>query len=98
MCGIAGMVALNGGSVEPALLQRMNDTQAHRGPDGEGFVLAWRNGEGFQHALLPHTSGWQNGQPVKVALGHRRLAILDLSDRGLQPMTVGQAREWIVFN
>jgi asparagine synthase (glutamine-hydrolysing) len=92
------MVALNGGSVEPALLQRMNDTQAHRGPDGQGFVLAWRDAGRFQHALLPNTAQWQNAQQVKVALGHRRLAILDLSDRGLQPMTVADRREWIVFN
>ena len=98
MCGIAGIVALNGSTVDPRVLQRMNDTQAHRGPDGEGFVVAWRNGEGFQHSLLPHTSAWEDREQVKVALGHRRLAILDLSDRGLQPMTVGPAREWIVFN
>jgi asparagine synthase (glutamine-hydrolysing) len=33
-----------------------------------------------------------------VALGHRRLAILDLSDRGLQPMSAGASGAWIVFN
>ncbi|MGH7568620.1 MAG: asparagine synthase (glutamine-hydrolyzing), partial [Gemmatimonadales bacterium] len=35
---------------------------------------------------------------ASVALGHRRLAILDLSDRGLQPMAVGNPPVWIVFN
>jgi asparagine synthase (glutamine-hydrolysing) len=34
----------------------------------------------------------------QVALGHRRLAILGLSERGLQPMTVRDSRTWIVFN
>ena len=98
MCGIAGIVALNGRSVEPSMLQRMNDVQAHRGPDGEGFVLAHRDGGEFHHTLLGSTTQWQSPAKVDVALGHRRLAILDLSDRGLQPMTVGGGREWIVFN
>lgn len=33
----------------------------------------------------------------KVALGHRRLAIIDLSDEGLQPMT-SNGRYWVTFN
>lgn len=33
-----------------------------------------------------------------VALGHRRLAILDLSDAGLQPMADPGKRVWITFN
>jgi asparagine synthase (glutamine-hydrolysing) len=98
MCGIAGIVALNGTAVDPRVLQRMNDLQSHRGPDGEGFVLAWREAGEFRHTLLPHTDQWHASAPVDVALGHRRLAILDLSERGLQPMTVEGAREWIVFN
>jgi len=34
----------------------------------------------------------------RVALGHRRLAILDLSDAGLQPMCDSGERIWITFN
>ena len=37
MCGIAGLVNLNGAPAEPVLLRRMTDAIAHRGPDGEGF-------------------------------------------------------------
>src|SRR6267378_416611 len=33
-----------------------------------------------------------------VALGHRRLSILDLSDAGSQPMATGDGRFWLVFN
>jgi asparagine synthase (glutamine-hydrolysing) len=98
MCGITGIVALNGRSIEPAALQTMNDIQAHRGPDGERFFLAWPDGDRFAHALLPHTNAWAESHQVRVALAHRRLAILDLSDRGLQPMTVEGGREWIIFN
>ena len=33
-----------------------------------------------------------------VALSHRRLAIIDLSDEGLQPMTSEKGTHWLVFN
>src|SRR5437764_1557597 len=103
MCGIVGVVGL-GRPVDVAGLQKMNDRQQHRGPDGEGFLLAWPNGdEGggggrLRHAFLPHSNRWDAAVPVTLGLGHRRLAILDLSDRGLQPMTVGDSDVWIVFN
>jgi asparagine synthase (glutamine-hydrolysing) len=63
MCGIVGIVDLRGKrELDRALLRRMNDTVAHRGPDGSG-----------EH----HEAG--------VALGHRRLAIIDLAT-GQQPL------------
>ena len=34
----------------------------------------------------------------KVWLGHRRLAILDLSDDGKQPMSYADGRYWITYN
>src|SRR6266568_941879 len=98
MCGIVGLIGLNGTLVDVAVLQRMNDLQAHRGPDGEGFLLGWVESGGFRHARVPHTRHWDARVPVRVALGHRRLAILDLSDRGLQPMSAGDSRCWLVFN
>jgi asparagine synthase (glutamine-hydrolysing) len=89
MCGIVGIVGL-GAPVDVSVLQRMNDRQAHRGPDGEGFLL--------DHTFVAHTDRWDKRTPVSVGLGHRRLAILDLSDRGLQPMTVANSDVWLVFN
>ncbi|MBM3267054.1 MAG: asparagine synthase (glutamine-hydrolyzing) [Candidatus Sericytochromatia bacterium] len=77
MCGIAGIVELEGGQV-PDLrlrLQAMNDLQAHRGPDGEG---TWAAGRG------------------NAGLGHRRLAIIDLST-GAQPMT-DESGAHVTFN
>ena len=98
MCGIVGMVSLNGRPVDTAALQRMNDLQSHRGPDGEGFVLGWADAGRFQHAFMQKLAQWQPAATPRVALGHRRLAILDLSDRGLQPMSGADASTWIVFN
>lgn len=63
MCGIAGLVQLDGGVVEPATVDAMNAAIAHRGPDDEGR--------------------WVQGP---VGLGNRRLAIIDLSPAGHQPM------------
>jgi asparagine synthase (glutamine-hydrolysing) len=98
MCGITGIVGLNGQPVDLGVLQRMNDLQAHRGPDGQGFMVSWAESNGFCSAFLPHTSQGRSAPPARVGLGHRRLAILDLSDRGLQPMSAGASGAWIVFN
>jgi asparagine synthase (glutamine-hydrolysing) len=76
----------------------MNDRQAHRGPDGEGFLLACLDGDTLSHHRVPHTKHWDGHAPARVALGHRRLAIIDLSDRGLQPMAAADGSVWIVFN
>jgi asparagine synthase (glutamine-hydrolysing) len=98
MCGITGIVCLNGQPVDLGVLQRMNDLQAHRGPDGQGFMVSWAESNGFCSAFLPHTDQGRTAPAARVALGHRRLAILDLSDRGLQPMSAGASGAWIVFN
>lgn len=46
----------------------------------------------------PDASGvWQDSQGI-VALGHRRLAVLDLSEAGAQPMMSENARYVIAFN
>lgn len=75
MCGIAGLVHLNGDAVSPVILKRMTDAIAHRGPDGEGH--------------------WIEGN---VGLGHRRLAIIDLSPLGRQPMTTPDHRYVLSYN
>jgi asparagine synthase (glutamine-hydrolysing) len=72
MCGIAGLVNLDGEPVAPVQLRRMTDAIAHRGPDGEGSFT-----EGI------------------VGIGHRRLAIIDLSEAGHQPMLTSDGR-WII--
>jgi asparagine synthase (glutamine-hydrolysing) len=75
MCGIAGVLNLDGEPVAPPLLQRMTDAIAHRGPDGEGH--------------------WIEGA---VGLGHRRLAIIDLSPAGRQPMISADHRYVLSYN
>lgn len=64
MCGICGVLNLDGAPVGVGSIAAMNATMRHRGPDGEGEYV-----EG------------------SVGLGHRRLAIVDVSG-GAQPMRV----------
>jgi asparagine synthase (glutamine-hydrolysing) len=89
MCGITGMLAPAGSRISCDMLQRMTDLIAHRGPDGEGFLVGTR--------FVRKAAEAEPFEPARIGLGHRRLAILDLSERGIQPLTV-DGRAWIVFN
>src|ERR1700687_2047921 len=75
MCGIAGTFDLSGAPASAAVVKRMTDVIAHRGPDGEGV--------------------WVDGA---VGLGHRRLAIIDLSEGGRQPMATPDGRYVVTYN
>jgi asparagine synthase (glutamine-hydrolysing) len=77
MCGIAGIVDLQGRSVVSGAIERLTALIAHRGPDGAGF--------------------WSSDDKA-IALGHRRLAIIDPGTRGDQPMISGDGRHVIVYN
>jgi asparagine synthase (glutamine-hydrolysing) len=48
----------------------------------------------------PDGSGWRVFESAvgPVALGHRRLSIIDLSDTALQPMSYADGRHWMVYN
>jgi asparagine synthase (glutamine-hydrolysing) len=83
MCGIVGIVAANGG-VDPPALQRMNDLLAHRGPNSEGFLFGSGCWEQLRYSRQRRAEGALGLPAIRVGLGHRRLAILALSDRGLQ--------------
>ena len=109
MCGIAALLNANG--VPATLLQAFTDSVRHRGPDGEGAVYfqgsallpVIRGGPdtplAAYDAKLPFSP--QRGSVPSdaiVAFAHRRLAILDLSTAGHQPMCFANARYWITYN
>ena len=73
MCGIAGF----SGSFDRALLEKMGQTIACRGPDGAG------------ESYIPS---------AQIGLAHRRLAILDISQNGNQPMLDITKQITISFN
>ena len=69
-------------SISPAALERATDSLAHRGPDDKGTII-------IQATSSPH---------VEVGLGSRRLAIIDLTASGHQPMQDPENGNWIVYN
>lgn len=75
MCGIAGLRVAPGQHPDPAIVRRMTDAIAHRGPDGQG---AWADDS--------------------ACLGHRRLAIVDLSEAGRQPMLDDRGEIAVTYN
>jgi asparagine synthase (glutamine-hydrolysing) len=90
MCGIAGIATLR---PEPQpLLARMAEAVRHRGPDDHGY-LAW---SGESTARIGRD--WPGNEPVRVGLAHRRLAIIDLSEGGWQPMASADNSLHVVYN
>jgi asparagine synthase (glutamine-hydrolysing) len=67
MCGIAGLLRLDGGSADGALLKRMTDRLAHRGPDGEGFYVKGPVGLGHRRLSIIDLS--TGAQPMVSASG-----------------------------
>jgi asparagine synthase (glutamine-hydrolysing) len=68
--------------IPPTVLEQATASLAHRGPDDSGTVLLKES----------------QPEPLEIGLGHRRLAILDLSPLGHQPMQDPVTGNWIVFN
>lgn len=113
MCGISGIVSRKGNL--PGLLQaalKMNAAIRHRGPDGDGFLLAGADGN-FTTAFSDETpesiraSRYAHAPTKDVAtapdeftmvLAHRRLAIIDLGPAGHQPLCTSDQRFWITYN
>ncbi len=91
MCGIAALLCTPGDSLDSDAIVRMTEAVAHRGPDGAGVAYLRLDSEGINDEGNAGKPGWS------VALGHRRLAILDLSDAGHQPMRYG-SQLWLTYN
>src|SRR5262245_16538199 len=87
MCGVAGAVFWAHSSRSAAgstVVRRMTDALAHRGPDGAG--------------VLDCSAQPREGRGAVAVLGHRRLAIIDLSERAAQPMVSRRRDVAITFN
>src|SRR5262245_22164304 len=86
MCGITGAIWTDPErAVSAPTLQRMTDCLRHRGPDADGTYYS-------EFRYRPPYESMPG-----VALGHRRLSIIDLATGG-QPMCNEDGSVWIVFN
>jgi asparagine synthase (glutamine-hydrolysing) len=90
MCGITGFISGRPHPAAAVLLERMNASLLHRGPDDAGQFLS---------PGLPGTEATPNGRASgpQVGLAMRRLSIIDLST-GHQPIGNEDATCRIVFN
>lgn len=111
MCGIVGIISRKPENISKNVSQANNQMKS-RGPDDEGFVLF--NNNNFEICYGENTplnkfKDKQNyypfshiestfGKNYNIALGHRRLSIVDLSSHGHQPMCDESQRYWIIFN
>ena len=80
MCGLTACISRKGINKEEYLtrvIEKMNKSLTHRGPDKHGIWCDAKSG---------------------IALGHRRLSIIDLSKNGDQPMHSSCGRYVIVYN
>lgn len=59
MCGIAGIVSLDGRPVHEAELRRMCGAMVHRGPDGEGLFVDGQVGLGMRRLSIIDLEGGQ---------------------------------------
>jgi asparagine synthase (glutamine-hydrolysing) len=114
MCGIAGILLYNESLELLESISGMVEAMKHRGPDDEGYVLfhpeggkSWQFGgrstpDSVYSSDLAYTPrvpfSNKDHKHASLALGHRRLSILDLSPAGHQPMCTDDGRHWIVHN
>lgn len=100
MCGICGIYNFKSiGLSDPFLLERMCKVMQHRGPDDWGYAIFESSKAGkFKSYKNPEESVTCNLSACNLALGHRRLSIIDLSHAGHQPMSNQNNTIWIVHN
>jgi len=95
MCGVAGIVTRASHGELRTLGPRSIARLAHRGPDGSGqrfFFCDRATGRIVRDA----SDGGAIPEEPNVFLGHTRLAIIDTTEAGLQPME--RQGRWITFN
>ncbi len=113
MCGITGIVQLSN-QQQPlnSLIHGMTQALRHRGPDDAGYLL-YTESYSTEIAGCADTSShsWESKlaycpknriesikSPANIALGHRRLSVIDISEAGHQPMCNDTQNLWIVVN
>lgn len=114
MCGICGILKRSEYEILlPSVIKSMTDSIKHRGPDDEGFALfdlntkqhicagsndtqptAWKTD--YNYSPKHHIEELSN--TFQLAIGHRRLSVIDLSEAAHQPMCLVDDDIWITLN
>jgi len=106
MCGINGILSTDSEIKRKIITQ--NKLLSHRGPDDEGFTaINTSNNEYISFAgddsIQYYKHKLENIQNADFSsfdlfLGHRRLSIIDLSEKGHAPMSDSTNKIWITYN
>lgn len=88
MCGIAAVFSKAPNDAIPRIVESGLDIARHRGPDGRGAIIGINDRiVSSRDTVVPN---W--------GIGHVRLAILDVSSAGHQPMSYRDESLWISYN
>ncbi|MDY7394419.1 asparagine synthase (glutamine-hydrolyzing) [Aureibaculum sp. 2210JD6-5] len=111
MCGIAGIIEFNGESNQVLAIKNMTNSLQNRGPDNEGFLLKSDSTVPYygshtnlkiKNKDLPYAPKFHIDTAINkksnIALGFKRLSIIDLSYNAHQPMSDKSGKYWIIFN
>ncbi|MFL5752554.1 MAG: asparagine synthase (glutamine-hydrolyzing) [Bacteroidia bacterium] len=111
MCGISGVISFRNDIDCVKAVQLSNGAIKHRGPDGEGFAFfkegtfvaaasddTQREILNFPLSFCPSKHINEISSDHTIALGHRRLSIIDLAPSGHQPMCDETENYWITYN
>src|SRR5215469_12715658 len=99
MCGISAVVTFE--KVPPRTLERairvMHSALAHRGPDGQGFLVIDSSYSAYLLRNLD-ASEMQCWSDARAAIAFRRLKIRDVSEEAAQPISSADKKTWAAFN
>ncbi|MFQ5647015.1 MAG: asparagine synthase (glutamine-hydrolyzing) [bacterium] len=94
MCGISGILDFSDKGIKPKEIRAMMNRIVHRGPDDSGDLLVDIGKGEFQAG---HKAK-DDQTDIRLAFGHNRLSIIDLSEAGRQPMCNEDRSVWLTYN
>lgn len=92
MCGLSGIISAD--SIGLLNLKAMTDVITHRGPDGQGYSVIGQHDNSIK---LENFSSFEIKNHFNLGLAHRRLAIIDTTQNGIQPLLYSK-NHLICFN
>ena len=100
MCGFIGLVDLENQRNIDHIRNSCNSLR-HRGPDGSGYAYIDLNKKNINHYVSTGEFSDEFFKKEKfgnIILGHRRLSIVDLSEKAHQPMISEDNKKVLIFN
>jgi asparagine synthase (glutamine-hydrolysing) len=97
MCGLSGIIKKSGISSDLSNFITSTKLLAHRGPDSQRFALANSQRETLK-IYEKYSDVKIESDQTDVAMGFNRLAIIDTSENGNQPMRSSCLRYLMLFN